>query len=92
MLVRELETEDYLVISTPMHNLTIPSSLKAWIDHVVRPPDLHDRCRRKGRYARGSSGIRRHCLRRPIFRRAGASAGFPDALFDDHSGDLDCAT
>jgi FMN-dependent NADH-azoreductase len=36
MLVRELETADYLVISTPMHNLTIPSCLKAWIDHVVR--------------------------------------------------------
>ena len=26
----------YVVISTPMHNLTMPSALKAWIDHVVR--------------------------------------------------------
>lgn len=35
-LVRELESADCLVISTPMHNLSVPSALKAWIDHVVR--------------------------------------------------------
>ncbi|MBW8726788.1 MAG: NAD(P)H-dependent oxidoreductase [Inquilinus limosus] len=35
-LIRELESADVLVIATPMHNLTVPSALKAWIDHVVR--------------------------------------------------------
>lgn len=35
-LVRELESADYLLIGTPMHNFTVPSVLKAWIDHVVR--------------------------------------------------------
>ncbi|TCL71457.1 NAD(P)H-dependent oxidoreductase [Rhizobium sp. BK251] len=35
-LIRELESADFVVISTPMHNLTVPSALKAWIDHVVR--------------------------------------------------------
>lgn len=35
-LIQELESSDCLVISTPMHNFTVPSSLKAWIDHVVR--------------------------------------------------------
>jgi FMN-dependent NADH-azoreductase len=35
-LVRELERSDFVVIGTPMHNLTVPSVLKAWIDHVVR--------------------------------------------------------
>lgn len=35
-LIRELENADVLVIGTPMHNLTVPSTLKAWIDHVVR--------------------------------------------------------
>jgi FMN-dependent NADH-azoreductase len=35
-LVQELECADVVVISTPMHNLTVPSVLKAWIDHVVR--------------------------------------------------------
>ncbi|VTU16280.1 FMN-dependent NADH-azoreductase [Variovorax sp. RA8] len=35
-LIQELESSDVVVIGTPMHNLTIPSALKAWIDHVVR--------------------------------------------------------
>jgi len=35
-LIGEVEAADCLVIGTPMHNYTVPSSLKAWIDHVVR--------------------------------------------------------
>lgn len=35
-LILELENADVVVIGTPMHNLTVPSALKAWIDHVVR--------------------------------------------------------
>jgi FMN-dependent NADH-azoreductase len=35
-LIRELESSDYVVIATPMHNFTVPVALKAWIDHVVR--------------------------------------------------------
>lgn len=35
-LIQELESADFVIIGTPMHNLTIPSVLKAWIDHVVR--------------------------------------------------------
>lgn len=36
MLIRELEAADSLVISTPMHNFTVPAALKAWIDQVAR--------------------------------------------------------
>src|SRR5688572_29445517 len=36
-LIEEVVESQAIVISTPMHNLTIPSALKAWIDHVVRP-------------------------------------------------------
>jgi FMN-dependent NADH-azoreductase len=36
ILVKELESADVVVIGTPMHNLTVPSALKAWLDHVVR--------------------------------------------------------
>ena len=36
-LIGELETADLIVIDTPMHNFTVPSVLKTWIDHVVRP-------------------------------------------------------
>ncbi|MGF6233498.1 FMN-dependent NADH-azoreductase [Inquilinus ginsengisoli] len=35
-LIQELESADVVVIGTPMHNFTVPSVLKAWIDHVVR--------------------------------------------------------
>lgn len=35
-LIQELEDSDLIVIGTPMHNLSVPSALKAWIDHVVR--------------------------------------------------------
>jgi len=35
-VIAELRSADVVVIGTPMHNLTVPSSLKAWIDHVVR--------------------------------------------------------
>jgi FMN-dependent NADH-azoreductase len=36
VLIGELEASDMLVISTPMHNYSVPAPLKAWIDHVVR--------------------------------------------------------
>jgi FMN-dependent NADH-azoreductase len=54
-LIQELESSDVVVIGTPMHNWTVPSALKAWIDHVIRagrtfhgtaqgkPGALHDR-------------------------------------------------
>lgn len=35
-LIGELEDADVVVIGTPMHNFTVPSVLKVWIDHVVR--------------------------------------------------------
>lgn len=36
-LIGELEAADGVLISTPVHNYTVPSVLKAWIDLVVRP-------------------------------------------------------
>ncbi|MDL2409699.1 NAD(P)H-dependent oxidoreductase [Rhizobium calliandrae] len=35
-LIHEVEAADVVVIGTPMHNLTVPSVLKAWIDQIVR--------------------------------------------------------
>ena len=34
--IRELEAADFVVIGTPVNNFTVPSTLKAWIDHIVR--------------------------------------------------------
>jgi FMN-dependent NADH-azoreductase len=36
-LIGELEAASAIVISTPIHNFTVPAALKAWIDYVVRP-------------------------------------------------------
>jgi len=36
-LIDEFDHADFVLISTPMHNFTIPSALKAWIDYIVRP-------------------------------------------------------
>ena len=35
-LIDEIEAASLIVIGVPMYNFGIPSSLKAWIDHVVR--------------------------------------------------------
>ena len=35
-LIRELQSADAVVIGLPMYNFGIPSTLKAWIDHVAR--------------------------------------------------------
>jgi len=35
-LIEELEGADTIVLAVPMYNFSIPSTLKAWIDHVAR--------------------------------------------------------
>ena len=35
-LIAELRDADSVIIATPIHNFTVPSALKAWLDHVVR--------------------------------------------------------
>lgn len=35
-LIAELQAADVLVIGAPMYNFAIPSTLKAWFDHVLR--------------------------------------------------------
>src|SRR5471032_3122486 len=35
-LVDELIAADVVVIAAPMYNFSVPSTLKAWIDHIAR--------------------------------------------------------
>jgi len=35
-LIAQVQTADILVIGLPMYNFTVPSMLKAWIDHIAR--------------------------------------------------------
>ena len=37
VLVGELMAADVVVLATPMHNFGVSASMKAWIDHIVRP-------------------------------------------------------
>jgi FMN-dependent NADH-azoreductase len=46
-LISEVVESDAIVLATPMHNLSVPSSLKAWIDHVVRPDVTFRYCGRR---------------------------------------------
>jgi FMN-dependent NADH-azoreductase len=34
--IGELEAADFVVVGTPVNNFTLPSTLKAWVDHIVR--------------------------------------------------------
>lgn len=36
LLIEELEAADIVVLAAPMYNFSVPSTVKAWIDHVVR--------------------------------------------------------
>lgn len=36
-LIAELQSADLVVIGAPMYNFGIPSSLRTWFDHVLRP-------------------------------------------------------
>lgn len=36
LLIAELQAADLIVLGVPMHNFSIPASLKAWIDLIVR--------------------------------------------------------
>jgi FMN-dependent NADH-azoreductase len=36
-LIDELQAADTLVIGAPMYNFSIPTGLRAWFDHVLRP-------------------------------------------------------
>lgn len=57
-LIQELESADAVVIGTPMHNLMVPSTLKAWLDHIVRAG------RTFGMTPKGKAGFLRD---RPVF-------------------------
>jgi len=78
-LIAELRAADRIVISTPMHNFTVPATLKAWIDQILRP----------GRtFARTPEGKKGMLPDRPVYLIVGS--GGP--LGDDGKGQPDFLT
>jgi FMN-dependent NADH-azoreductase len=76
-LIEEMEAADVIVIAAPMYNFSIPSTLKAWLDHIVRAG-------RSFRYtANGPEGLLRDKKVFVITARGGAySGGSPMAALD----------
>jgi len=79
VLISELEAADVILLSTPMHNFIVPSVLKAWLDHVVRPR------RTFGLTGAGKVGLLRD---RPTWVIIASG----DVLGDDPVGQADFAT
>ncbi|ONI73866.1 ACP phosphodiesterase [Kribbella sp. ALI-6-A] len=47
-LIEELLAADTVVIGLPMHNFSVPSGFKAWLDRIAVPPLLVDRDNGRG--------------------------------------------
>jgi FMN-dependent NADH-azoreductase len=76
-LISELEAADTIVLAVPMYNFSIPSTLKAWIDHVARRG-------RTFRYSeKGPEGLLKGKKVFVLVARGGVySKGAPAAAFD----------
>lgn len=68
-LIAELRAADVVLITTPMHNFTVPASLKTWIDLVVRT----DRT-----FARTPQGKRGLLRDRPVLAVVSCGGRFSD--------------
>ena len=68
-LIAELEAADVLVLGVPMYNFGVPSTLKAWFDHVARAGTTF-------RYtAGGPEGLLKHKRAYLFLTRGGRYAG-----------------
>ena len=93
-LVDEVLAADLIVISAPMYNFTVPSTLKAWIDQIVRPGRTFGRdlqglaggrrvvvvTARGADYAAGTDRMGRD-FQEPLLRAVFAFIGIDDVLF-----------
>ena len=81
-LIAELREADLIVIGAPMYNFGIPSTLKAWFDHVLR-------ARVTFRYTEnGPEGLLRDKRAVVIESRAGVYSEGPAARTDHQEGHL----
>lgn len=77
-LIAEVEAADTVVIAAPMYNFTIPTTLKAWIDHIARAG-------RTFRYtANGPEGLLKGKKVVVVLSRGGFYAGGAAAAAMDH--------
>jgi len=78
LLIAELEAADIIVLAAPMYNFSIPSTLKAWIDHIARAG-------RTFRYtAAGPEGLLKGKKAYVMTARGGIYSEGPTVFFDFH--------
>lgn len=91
-LIAEIREATVLVIGAPMYNFNIPSPLRTWFDHVLRPrvtfllhePDrsLQGHRRSRVRYPNWSTACRR------TLRSARSARGWATTIWDASNGAL----
>lgn len=77
--IQLLTDASHLVLSTPMHNFTVPSSLKVWLDHVVRV---------RSTFRITAEGKRGLLANRPVYVAISSGGGFSG----DNAGQPDFLT
>jgi FMN-dependent NADH-azoreductase len=78
-LIAEVEAADTIVLAAPMYNFSIPSTLKAWIDHIARAG-------RTFRYtAAGPQGLLKGKKAYVATARGGVYSEGPAAFLDFHA-------
>lgn len=81
-LIAEVEAADTIVLTAPMYNFTIPSTLKAWFDHIARAG-------RTFRYtAQGPQGLLKGKRVIVLIARGGNYSQGPMQAFDFQTGYL----
>lgn len=81
-LTAEVEVADVIVLTAPMYNFTIPSTLKAWLDHITRAG-------RTFRYtAQGPQGLLKGKKVIVLIARGGRYSEGPMQAFDHQTGYL----
>lgn len=75
-LIAEAEVADAIVIAAPMYNFSVPSTLKAWIDHIARAG-------RTFRYTeKGPEGLLRNKKVYVVVSRGGVYSSGPASALD----------
>ena len=81
-LISEVEKAETIVIGAPMYNFGIPSTLKAWFDHVLRPG-------RAFRYSEtGPEGLFKRKRAIVVVARGGLYSSGPAKAFDSQEPHL----
>jgi Acyl carrier protein phosphodiesterase len=80
-LIAELKAADIIVFAVPMYNFSVPSTLRAYFDHIARKGVTFRYTEpRSGRTAQGQEDVCLHLARRHLSRKRGHADPIPQAV------------